>query len=53
MFCWFQTIEYLVVVISDGWNIDAAITNMFVKAVRVGAAFRGMFIPFQAYGYFF
>jgi len=46
-------IDSFVAVISDGWNVDAAITNMFVSAVGVGAAFGGMFVPFQAYGCFF
>jgi len=39
--------------IGDGRNIDAAITNMFITAVRMGAACRGVLIPFQAYGCLF
>jgi len=31
---------------------DTAITSIFVTAVTMGAAFAGVFIPFETYGYF-
>jgi len=48
-----QYIDYLMGIISDCWNIDTMVTSMFIAAVGMGAAFRGVFIPFQTSGWFF
>jgi len=53
LFGWFpvfvQTIDGLVVVISDSGYVYTVIANMFIMAVSIGAAFGGMFIPFKTY----
>ena len=57
LLCWISpvyiwAIDCLVLIISDCRNIDTVVANMFIMAVEMGAAFRGVFIPFQACGCF-
>ena len=40
------------VVDSDSRNIDAAVANMLVMTVKIGASLVGVVIPLKAYRYF-